>query len=254
MKHLRSPLVLAAILVLMLALFAAAGSSSPVGLERDVAALTQRVAALENELKTLRKHVRANHPDPQMEKEATAALREIHGLLREGRVDEAKPQLDAFMEQYSGTKAGRQAQSLHQELEVVGRPVPDELEIDRWFQGEGEVDLHGTGTTVLVFWETWCPHCRREVPKLEKVYEENRNRGLQVLGLSKLTRGANDESVRGFIDEHALQFPVAVENGTLSSHFGVSGIPAVAVVQQGRVIWRGHPARMTPEMLESWLR
>jgi peroxiredoxin len=190
-----------------------------------------------------------------MEREATAALQEINGLIREGRMEDAKPQLDAFMEQFGNTNAGRQAQRLHQELSVVGRAVPEDLKIDQWFQGEAaDVDLHGTGTTVLVFWETWCPHCRREVPKLEKMYQENRDRGLQVLGLSKLTKSATEETLRGFADEHGLQFPLAKEDGALSSHFGVSGIPAVAVVQEGRVIWRGHPARITAEMLDAWLR
>jgi hypothetical protein len=59
--------------------------------------------------------------------------------------------------------------------------------------------------------------------------------------------------VRSFVTEKGVQYPVAKENGSLSSHFGVSGIPAAAVVKNGKVIWRGHPARLSEAMLKSWL-
>jgi hypothetical protein len=39
----------------------------------------------------------------------------------------------------------------------------------------------------------------------------------------------------------------------VASHFGVSGIPAAAVVKGGKVVWRGHPARLSEQMLKDWL-
>ena len=62
------------------------------------------------------------------------------------------------------------------------------------------------------------------------------------------------DSVQAFIDENDITFPMAKEDGTLSAHFAVGGIPAVAVVQDGRVIWRGHPARVNSTLIESWLQ
>ena len=43
--------------------------------------------------------------------------------------------------------------------------------IEKYYQGEGNVDL-SSGTTLVVFWEVWCPHCRREVPELKETYEK----------------------------------------------------------------------------------
>ena len=38
----------------------------------------------------------------------------------------------------------------------------------------------------------------------------------------------------------------------MSQHFNVSGIPAAAVVKDGKIVWRGHPARLTDEMIQGW--
>ena len=77
---------------------------------------------------------------------------------------------------------------------------------------------------------------------------------LQILALTRLTRGSTDETVREFIDQNGLGFPIAKENGILSSHFAVAGIPAAAVVMDGEVIWRGHPALISDQLIESWLQ
>jgi peroxiredoxin len=55
------------------------------------------------------------------------------------------------------------------------------------------VDIHGNqhrldeheGKVVLVnIWATWCPPCRREMPELDALFQERKNRGFVVFGLS----------------------------------------------------------------------
>jgi thiol-disulfide isomerase/thioredoxin len=107
--------------------------------------------------------------------------------------------------------------------------------------------------TLVVFWEVWCPHCRREVPNLQATYEKYNSKGLTVVGVTKITKSSTEEKVTEFIAENKLTYPIAKETGTLSSRFGVRGIPAAAVVKDGKVVWRGHPARLSEDMYESWL-
>lgn len=74
------------------------------------------------------------------------------------------------------------------------------------------------------------------------------------MGLTKVNRSATEEKVEEFISTHKLTFPVAKEtDGKISRHFGVQGVPAAAVVKNGKVIWRGHPARISDKMLDKWL-
>ena len=255
MPTIRPILVFAAAVALSVVILVTTGATATDGnLDQRVNILTDRVAELESELATLRNSLRRNHPDPAMEQAAATAYQHISALLNSGKVEEAKPRLAAFMDEYGNTRSGRQASQLNQELAVIGRPMPGTWKIEEWFQGQDDIDLDASGPTVLVFWETWCPHCRREVPKLQELYSKYQGQGLQILGLSKLSRGTTEEAVMKFSDENGLKFSLAKEDGTLSNYFGVGGIPAVAVVKGQKVVWRGHPARITPVLLDSWLQ
>ncbi len=68
--------------------------------------------------------------------------------------------------------------------------------------------------------------------------------------MTRLLEGATVDSVWDFIDEHGITYPIAEGSGALADHFNVKGIPAAAMVRDGQVVWRGHPARLTEELLE----
>lgn len=55
------------------------------------------------------------------------------------------------------------------------------------------------------------------------------------------------------IEDYNLTFAIGKEDGTATTQFAVTGIPAAALIQDGVVVWRGHPARVTPEMIEKYL-
>lgn len=223
------------------------------GLEHQVAQLNERITDLEAELAGLAADVRSQHPDPRMEQEAAQALQGINSLIREGHTEQARDAMDAFMASYRNTQSGRQAASLHRELGVVGRAVPEEWNFAGWFQGENDIDLSSDGPTILVFWETWCPHCRRAMPTLQQTYAKYKSRGLSIVGLTKLTRDSTDQKVTEFMAQHKLMYPMAKEDGTMSTYFNVGGIPSSAVLKNGKVVWSGHPAAINDGMIEGWL-
>ncbi len=88
---------------------------------------------------------------------------------------------------------------------------------------------------------------------MQATYDKYKDKGLQVIGLTKLTKSSTAEAVSKFIQDNSVGYPVAKENGKTSSYFNVRGIPAAAVTKGGKVVWRGHPARITDEMLTNWL-
>lgn len=190
--------------------------------------------------------------DPEKEAAANTLMEEIKGLMEAGKMEEAKAKMDTLTSEYGTTQVALRARRAATELAVIGKPTPT-LEVEKWFQGEGQVSLTDGDTTLVVFFEQWCPHCKREVPRLEETFNKYRGKGLQVVGLTRVSRSATDEKVSEFITEGKITYPVAKESGKMSEYFGVSGIPAAAVVKDGKVIWRGHPAKLTDEMLSSWL-
>jgi len=230
----------------------ASNAGSTEDLEKQLQALTKRIESLEKELAAV-KAARPAQPNAQLEQQATAALGQINQLVTTGKVVEAKKQLAEFQKKYSATRAGRSAGRLVQELGVIGKEAPTDWGIEKWFQGEDDLDLSGDGPTLVVFWEQWCPHCKREVPKMQALYDTYSPQGLQIVGLTKITKSSTDENVASFLAEANVSYPVAKENGQMSAYFGVSGIPAAAVVKDGEIVWRGHPARLSEEMLKGWL-
>jgi thiol-disulfide isomerase/thioredoxin len=227
-------------------------------LQKQIEALTRRVEALERQLQA----ARAPQPAPPVRPvtasatagrdEALALYRKVDGLVATGNVQQAHRELDAYNQKYAGTNAAAWTRSLSRELEVVGKEAPVDWSIEKWYQGEGEVTLDGSRPTLVVFWEAWCPHCREEVPKLQELYEAYKGEGLQVVGVTRLTRTATDESVEAFLQESQVTYPIAKETGDLAGYFNVKGIPAAALVENGKIVWRGHPIRLTNELMHIW--
>ena len=254
------PVWLACLLVGALALVAL-----PASAQDNAADLEKRIDALEKKLSTLEKNLyqRLSAMEAQMRKggqganplegEAQQAYANISRLAGEGKIDEAKAAMAEFNKKYSTTETAKRARRLGDELAVVGKSAPAEWGIEKWYQGESEIDLAGGKTTLLIFWEVWCPHCQREVPKAQAIYNSLKDDGLQVVALTRITKSSTEEKVTAFISEKEVGYPCAKENGTISQYFNVSGIPAAAVVKDGKVVWRGHPARLNEEMLKAWL-
>lgn len=238
-------------LVLALGLAGCATAEQHQQLEQKVAQLEERVAAVEKAPKAAGAAAAA---DPAAEAAAKELYEKISDQVSKGQMDDAKKNMQELTTKYASTTMAKRARKLAAELEVVGKAVPSGWagNLEKYYQGEGNVDL-SSGTTLVVFWEVWCPHCRREVPELKATYEKFQGKGLGVVGLTKITRSATEEKVVEFMKEQQVNYPVAKEDGKLSKEFNVSGIPAAAVVKDGKIIWRGHPARLNDDLLSGWL-
>ena len=81
--------------------------------------------------------------------------------------------------------------------------------------------LHGK--VVLVnFWATWCPPCRKEMPDIEALYDQFKDRGLVVLAISQ----EDAAKVKPFIAQRGFTYPVLLDpGGTVNRLFVVEGIP-----------------------------
>ena len=232
----------------------------------DIKALSDKVDALERRIATMERNLtqQLSKISKQLadggggnsaakEAEAQTALAAVNRLVASGDPTKAKAEMTAFMQKYGTTTAAKGALKTYRELQIVGKATPEDWGIEKWFQGENDVDLSGNDTTLVVFWEVWCGYCQREVPKLQAFYDSLKDDGLQIVGLTKITKSSTEQKVEDFIKQKNLSYPIAKENGSASQHFGVAGIPAAAVVKDGKIIWRGHPSRLSEEQLRNWL-
>lgn len=268
--------VAAAAALACVALLASPSMAQCEELEQRVELLTRQIQAMQKQILTLKAGQGEPEAKPKAQPQATPAANvearnraaaakgagreealalydRVDALLGQSKIDEAKQALAEFNTTYEGTPAAAWTRSLTRELTAVGKPAPADWSIERWFQGESEVALDGDKPTVVVFWESWCPHCKSEVPKLQALYDSHKARGLQVVGVTRLTRSSTEQTVTEFIAEHDVSYPIAKESGALAEYFSVKGIPAAAVVKDGKIVWRGHPTRLSPELIDGWM-
>lgn len=235
-------------LVLALGLSGCATTEQVQQLEEKVASLEEKVASLEAAPKSGGSAV-----DPKAEEAAKKLYEEVSELAAKGEMAQAQTKMKEMGSKYGSTTMYKRAKKLEAELEVIGKDAPTEWGIEKWYLGEDQVDLDSEQATLVVFWEVWCPHCRREVPNMKETYSTWSSKGLQVVGLTRITRSATEEKVVDFIKEQDVNYPMAKETGEAAKHFNVSGIPAAAIVKGGKIIWRGHPARLNDELLTKFL-
>jgi thiol-disulfide isomerase/thioredoxin len=108
--------------------------------------------------------------------------------------------------------------------------------------------------TAVVFFASWCPHCRAHLGELESI--AGGLGGLRVILVNAYEDFADrsDEArMRSFLAERAVTWPVVRDRGGLRAAFGgVPKIPAMFVFDaQGRELARyGVPARPVPRGAE----
>ena len=217
--------------------------------EAQAARAEAEAARVDAEAALAKKPVEKGEPTEAEEAAASELYTEVNTLISAGELARAKQKAQRLDADYGHTSSGKRAKRLLRELAVVGKRVSaSEAQIQKWYRG-GPVDLR-TGKRLVVFWEAWCPHCRRHLPELSSEQSSYARRGIEMVALTKVTKSSSDAKVRAFVSDNDLQLSVAKEDGSIWEEFGVTGIPAAALVKDGTVVWRGHPGRITSELLD----
>jgi len=91
------------------------------------------------------------------------------------------------------------------------------------------------GKVVLLdFWATWCHGCKTEIPWFVDFAARYSDRGLAVIGVS----GDDDgwTSVRPFLKEMGVNYPVVIGTDDLAKRYGVTALPLTFLIDRNGAI------------------
>ena len=107
----------------------------------------------------------------------------------------------------------------------------------------------GKNPVLLVFFATWCPPCKREVPHLVGLQNQYADKGLKILAIDIDEPG---DLVNQFIEENGINYTVLLDQGgEIAEKYKVTGIPTnILIDKQGVVKYAGNaPPRNIEDVL-----
>lgn len=87
----------------------------------------------------------------------------------------------------------------------------------------------GVSPVLIVFWATWCPYCREEMPNLVRLKESHGDK-LEIMAVAIQE---SLETVGAYARKNKINFTMLVdEEGNVSADYGVLGVPTLVLVDK----------------------
>lgn len=104
---------------------------------------------------------------------------------------------------------------------------------------------------ILNFWATWCPPCKAEMPHMQKFYEENKDKGVEILAVNLTNMDKGVEEVKTFVKENGLTFPIPLdEEGNAGTTYQAFTIPTSYILDENGVITKKIVGPMDENMMK----
>jgi peroxiredoxin len=104
-------------------------------------------------------------------------------------------------------------------------------------QGESISLSDYKGQAVLLnYWASWCSPCRAEMPAMERIYQEYKDQGFEILAVNSSQQDDKQKAI-DFAKELELSFPILFEeDGSVSKQYQIQALPSSFFIDKDGVI------------------
>ncbi len=132
----------------------------------------------------------------------------------------------------------------------VGYPAPDFTLVDLNGDQLRLSDLRGK-VVFINFWATWCPPCRAEMPEIEAVHQEYKDKDVVVIGVDLFEP---EDEVRQFVQRGGYSWTFVIDTtGEVTASYRVAAIPTSFFIDRAGIIRAVHIGAMTKRVMEAKL-
>ncbi len=84
---------------------------------------------------------------------------------------------------------------------------------------------------ILDFWASWCPPCREEIPHFIELYNQYKEKGLEIVGVALDAKGI--DVVQPFSEGMGINYTVLIGNRAVTDLYGgIFSIPTTYVIDR----------------------
>ncbi|MCP4256903.1 MAG: TlpA family protein disulfide reductase [Planctomycetes bacterium] len=110
----------------------------------------------------------------------------------------------------------------------AGKPAPAFALQDLNGKSVSLADFRGK-VVILNFWATWCPPCIREIPDFIELYDQYKDKGFEMMGISLDQAGIS--VVKSFAQKVKINYPVMMTDGRVDKTYGgITSIPTTFLI------------------------
>ena len=120
------------------------------------------------------------------------------------------------------------------ESPLIGKPAPSFALRDLNRKQVSLSDFKGK-VVILDFWATWCPPCVVEIPHFIALYEQYKDKGFAVVGISVDRKSVG--AVKSFARKNRINYPILMADGQIQKAYGnIPAIPTTFVIDSAGII------------------
>jgi peroxiredoxin len=106
---------------------------------------------------------------------------------------------------------------------------------------------------VLDFWAVWCGPCTDSMPFFQKLQDDYRTQGIEVVGLHVNDRTPPTDEVKDFLDELGIRYRNVVSTTEVDDSYLVYAMPTTYILDRNGVVQKRHVGfnpETAPERIE----